>query len=75
MTSEELRRHGAASGHCDIELYFVLVGRVGRLTVWPCVMQAPSGWEIAFGPGTHGQCAAYLEEHAHDAPKLVGHHH
>lgn len=61
------------SDHRDIELYFVLVGRVGRLTIWPCSAQAPSGWEVAFGPGTQAQCAAYLEEHANDAPKLVGH--
>ncbi|RNI25425.1 MbtH family NRPS accessory protein [Flexivirga caeni] len=62
------------SGIPDTELYFVLIGRVGRCTVWPCATPIPAEWQVAFGPDTRAQCTAYVRRHRSDAPKLVSHH-
>lgn len=56
------------------ELYFVLIGRVGRCTIWPCAARLPVDWRVAFGPDTHARCMAYVERHRGDAPRLVSHH-
>lgn len=47
------------------ELYFVVVGRVGRLIIWSCTNPIPMDWSIAFGPGTRTQCEQYLERQKH----------
>lgn len=47
----------------DTRLYFVVEGRVGRLTVWPSTSRVPLDWPVAFGPGTRRQCERYLAEH------------
>ncbi|TWE11327.1 MbtH family NRPS accessory protein [Rudaeicoccus suwonensis] len=60
-------RSGEGSG-----LYFVLVNRVERLTVWPSGTAIPADWQVAFGPGTRAQCATYVERHrAEPHPKGV----
>jgi MbtH protein len=56
------------------DLYFVLIGRVGRCTIWPCCAQMPVGWRVVFGPDTHARCAAYVERHRGDKPAPIGHH-
>ena len=63
------------SGDPETELYFVLIGRVGRCTVWPSATPLPDGWEVAFGPSTHAQCLEYAERHRQDAPVLAAHTH
>lgn len=63
------------SGTPDTELYFVLIGRVGRCTIWPCATQIPVDWRVAFGPETHAHCAAYVERHRGDRPALAGRRH
>ncbi|WP_265445156.1 MbtH family NRPS accessory protein [Flexivirga meconopsidis] len=51
------------SGPSYSGLYFVLVGRVERLTIWPVGSSIPADWQVAFGPGTLQQCEAYVERH------------
>ncbi|NNG38593.1 MbtH family NRPS accessory protein [Flexivirga sp. ID2601S] len=51
------------SGPSDSGLFFVLVGRVERLTIWPVGSSIPADWRVAFGPGTHQQCEEYVERH------------
>jgi len=55
------------SANPDTALYFVVVGRVGKLLVWPCANRIPLDWRIAFGPGTRAQCEQYLETQKHPA--------
>ena len=45
------------------DLWLVLIGRVGRCTIWPCASQIPVDWQVVFGPDTHARCAAYVERH------------
>ena len=50
----------------DAELFFVLVGRVGRLTIWPCGSGIPDDFSVAYGPGTRTQCERYVADHRND---------
>jgi len=50
----------------DGGLFFVLVNRAQGFTVWPTTVGRPQDWRVAFGPGTRGQCAAYVKTHDPD---------
>lgn len=40
--------------------YLVLVNRLGQHSLWPEVIDVPSGWQVVFGGGTRQACLDYV---------------
>jgi MbtH protein len=41
--------------------YLVLVNRLGQHSLWPEVIDVPSGWQVVFGGGERQACLDYVE--------------
>lgn len=40
--------------------YLVLVNDVGQHSLWPEVIEVPSGWQVAFGGSGRRECLEYV---------------
>lgn len=40
--------------------YLVLVNQLGQHSLWPEVIDVPSGWQVAFGAGRRQECLDYV---------------
>jgi MbtH protein len=40
--------------------YLVLVNRLGQHSLWPEVIDVPSGWQVVFGGGERQACCDYV---------------
>ena len=40
--------------------YLVLVNRLGQHSLWPEVIDVPSGWQVVFGGGERQACLDYV---------------
>jgi MbtH protein len=40
--------------------YLVLVNHLGQHSLWPDVIEVPSGWQVLFGPGSRQACLDYV---------------
>jgi MbtH protein len=40
--------------------YLVLVNGVGQHSLWPEVIDVPSGWQVVFGGGKRAECLDYV---------------
>jgi MbtH protein len=40
--------------------YLVLVNQLGQHSLWPEVIEVPTGWQMMFGPGQRKECLDYV---------------
>lgn len=41
--------------------YLILVNRLGQHSLWPEVIDVPSGWQVVFGGAERQACLDYVE--------------
>ncbi|MCC9308189.1 MbtH family protein [Kitasatospora sp. RB6PN24] len=56
--------------------FLVLVNDEEQHSLWPAFTAVPAGWRTVYGPSTHDQCLAYVDENWTDLrPKSLADHH
>lgn len=47
-------------------VFLVLVNKENQHSLWPEFAAVPDGWDQVFGPASHDDCLAYVEENWRD---------
>ncbi|MEU3461057.1 MbtH family protein [Streptomyces sp. NPDC006733] len=51
------------SGRAAGPTHLVLRNAAGEYSLWPAFAQVPGGWTQVYGPDSHDNCSAHVEEH------------